>query len=87
MDAIKFEYLMSLSTSNNLDMYFMGVVTAYLYESLDNDTYMKILEGLKVPKALDSSKYKNIYAVKLQRSLYGLKQSGRMWYNRLSNYL
>jgi hypothetical protein len=28
-----------------------------------------------------------MYNVKLQRALYGLKQSGRMWYNRLSDFL
>lgn len=84
MDAITFRYLIGLSVFNNLDMYLMDVVTAYLYGSLDNDIYMKIPEGLKMH---DTSKPREMYAIKLQRSLYGLKQSGRMWYNRLSEYL
>jgi hypothetical protein len=56
---------------------------AYLYESLDIEIYMKVPYGIKVP----SEEECNIYSVKLQKSLYGLKQSSRMWYNRLSNFL
>ena len=47
---------------------------------------MKVPEGLKMPEAL-KSKPREMYSIKLKRSLYGLKQSGRMWYNRLSEYL
>jgi hypothetical protein len=32
-------------------------------------------------------KPRSIYFIKLQRSLYSLKQYGRMWYNHLSEYL
>ena len=64
MDAITFRYLMSLTASKNLDMYLMDVVTAYLYGSLDNDIYMKIPEGFKIPEALDS-KSRDICAVKI----------------------
>ena len=29
----------------------------------------------------------SVYSIKLQKYLYGLKHSGRMWYNRLNEYL
>ena len=70
--------------SKNLDMRLMDVVIAYLYGSLDSDIYMKIPERLKMPEAYTP---RNLYSIKLQKSLYGLKQSSRMWYNRLSEYL
>jgi hypothetical protein len=56
-------------------MHLMDVVTAYLYGSLDSDIYMKVLEGLYT---LNKNHSRNIYCVKLQKLLYGLKQSGRM---------
>nr|KYP40238.1 Retrovirus-related Pol polyprotein from transposon TNT 1-94 [Cajanus cajan] len=62
----------------------MDVVTAYLYGSLDADIYMKLLEGFNLS---DDAISKEDYSIKLNKSLYGLKQSGRMWYNRLSEYL
>ena len=79
-------FLISLAVSKGLDMRLMDVITAYLYGSMDNDIYIKILEGFKLSEA-NSTKPRSIYSIKLQRSLYGLKQSGRIWYNRLSEYL
>ena len=86
MDAITFRFLISLAVSEELDMRLMVVITAYLYGSIDSDIHMKIPKGFKLPEAV-STKPRSMFSIKLQRFLYGLKQSGRMWYNRLSEYL
>ena len=83
MDATTFRYLIYLAVSKGLDMQLMDVVTTYLYGSIDTNVYMKILEGFKLPEGMNS-KPRSMYLIKLQRSLYRLKQSGRMWYNRFS---
>jgi hypothetical protein len=62
----------------------MDAMTTYLYESLDSDLYMKVPNGISVPNA---NVGRNMYCVKLNKSLYDLKQSGRMWYNRLKEFL
>ena len=64
----------------------MDVVTAYLYGSLDSEINMKLPEGFNIPDAHNSGSRES-YSIRLNKSLYGLKQSGRMWYNRLSEYL
>ena len=84
MSGITFRYLIALAVQNHLSMQLMDVVTAYLYGSLDSDIYMKVPDGIPIPNPKAS---RNTYCVKLNKSLYGLKQSGRMWYNRLSEFL
>ena len=86
MDAITFHFLISLAISKRLDMRLMDVITTYLYGSIDNDIYVKILEGFKLPEA-NCIKSRSMYSIKLQQSLFVLKQSGRMWYYHLSEYL
>ena len=86
MDAITFRFLISLAVSEGLDMRLMDVITTYLYESMDNDIYMKIPKGFKLLGA-NSTKSCSMYSIKLQQSLYGLKQSECIWYNHISEYL
>ena len=86
MDAITFRFLISLAVFEGLDMHLMDFITTYLYGSIDNDIYMKIREGFKLPEA-NNTKPHNLCSIKLQCSLYGLKQSRHMWYNQLNEYL
>ena len=69
-----------MAANMNLDMQLMDVVTAYLYWPLDSHIYMNIPDGFKIPE-IKENENRNMYSIKLQRSLYGLKQSGWMWYN------
>ena len=92
MGAITFHFLINFAISEELDIRLMDVITTYLYGSIDNGIYiyiyiyMKILEGFKLLEA-NNTKSHNMCSIKLQRSIYGLKQSGYMWYNRLTEYL
>jgi hypothetical protein len=62
----------------------MDVVIAYLYGSLDSDIYMKVPDEISVPNI---NVNRNMYCVKLVKSLYGLKQPRRMWYNWLKEFI
>ena len=86
MDVITFRYLISLLVSKKLDMQLMDVVTAYFYEDLDMEIYMKVPAGLTLTGS-NIFKPWNTFSIRLRHSLYDLKQYGRMWYNRLSEYL
>jgi hypothetical protein len=80
MNGITFRYLISLAIENHLSLQLMDVVVVYVYGLLDLDIYMKV-------PVLNMHANHNMYYVKLVKSLYGLKQSGRIWYNRLKEFL
>ena len=67
-------------------MRLMDFIITYLFRSRDDDIYMKIRKGSKLFEA-NNTKPCSMCSIKLQRSLFGLKQSRLMWYNRLSEYL
>jgi hypothetical protein len=58
----------------------MDVKTTFLHEDLEEEIYMKQPEGFVV-------KRKKELVCKLKKSLYGLKQSPRMWYQKFDTYM
>ena len=63
----------------------MDVITTYLYGPIDNIS-MEIPIGFKLHES-NNTKPRSICSIILQQSLYGFKQSERMWYNCLNEYL
>jgi len=74
--------LMQIAAQHDLILHQMDVKTAYLNAPIDCEIYMEQAEGFEVPSSCDG---KLVY--KLNKSLYGLKQSGRNWNNMLHSYL
>lgn len=49
VEAITFRHLISLVVSKGLNLHLTDIVTTYLYGLLDNEIYMKLFDGLKLP--------------------------------------
>eukprot|EP00833_Pecoramyces_ruminatium_P002112 jgi/Orpsp1_1/1176144/evm.model.c7180000056545.1 len=68
--------IVSIAVQNKFNIHQMDIKTAYLNAKLDEEIYMEMPEGMK----------QKGYC-KLNRALYGLKQSGRMWNETLNKVL
>ena len=68
--------LMQVSVQENLTLHQMDVKTAYLHAPLDCEIYVDIPDGFKQAG----------YCWRLNKSLYGLKQSGRNWNKIIHQY-
>ena len=70
---------LSLAATFDLEVEKMDVKTTFLHGDLDEEIYMKQPEGFTV-------KGKKELVYNLKKSLYGLKQSPRMWYQKFDTY-
>jgi hypothetical protein len=71
--------LLAIASVNNWDPQQLDINNAFLHRDLHENVYMKLPQGLTVsnPKLV----------CRLNKSLYGLKQASRMWYDKLSKFL
>ena len=74
--------LLQVAINDDMMLYQLDVKTAYLNAPIDCDIYLCQPKGFVV-----SNDNGEELVWKLKKSLYGLKQSGRMWYNLLHNFL
>ncbi|RDX80246.1 hypothetical protein CR513_39230, partial [Mucuna pruriens] len=63
---------LNLTSHEGLNLHIMDVVIAYLYNSLDNDIYMKLHERFKLHKTYNED-YQQDYSIKISESHYRLK--------------
>lgn len=68
------------ATQRNRKLLKVDIKNAYLNAPVKEEIYLHIPEGLRIDEAVRK-------CLKLQKSLYGLKQSARNWYEFLVNWL
>ena len=71
--------ILSIAATKDWEIYQLDVKTAFLYGDLDEDIYMKQPQGYVV-------KGKERLVCKLKKGLYGLKQSPRVWNQKIDAF-
>ena len=70
--------LLAIAAAEDLEIHQMDVVTAFLIPEPEEEIYMEQPEGFDMKEGL---------VCKLQKVLYGLKQSARIWNTCLRRHL
>ena len=75
-----FRVLFTIAAFYDLDINQINIKTAFLYDLINQLVYIKISKGTE-------TNANRGMICKLLKILYGLKQSPRLWYKKLSNFL
>ena len=74
--------VLAIAAANDYNLTSIDVCQAYLQGKLEEDLYMQMPPGLP-SRSRDGRRL----VVKLERSIYGLKQAGRVWWQLLTSFL
>ncbi|KAM2064746.1 hypothetical protein FF1_027829 [Malus domestica] len=72
--------MLSVAVNHDWSLFQMDVKNAFLHDELEEEVYMKLPPGH--PQEHETNK-----VCKLHKAIYGLKQSPRAWYSKLSSVL
>jgi hypothetical protein len=75
---VSFRVMLTTAASQGMEIHNMDVDTAFLLAPLEEDVYMRLPDGFGELSGT---------IVKLNRALYGLKQSPRAWYSKAHSIL
>ena len=78
--------LLALCCESDWELCGMDVKTAFLNSELEETVYMEVPEGVLVPTQKALPEYQQPLVCRLQKSIYGLKQSPRAWYGRINSF-
>lgn len=84
MTMTTLRWLLAFAARNDMSVKQADIETAYLYGVIDVELFMRVPQGLRVEG--EKTRFKRP-CVKVYKSLYGLKQAGRIWYLHFSQYL
>lgn len=70
--------IIAFAIKNNYHIHSLDIKSAYLNADIDTDIYVKPPIGFKIS---------NEYIYKLQKGLYGLKQSGLLWFKKFTSII
>jgi Reverse transcriptase (RNA-dependent DNA polymerase) len=70
--------IVALAAIKNFELDQMDVKCAYLNADIDTDIYMEVPPGMNVPSG---------YVLRLNKSLYGIRQGARLWHDKFSKSL